>query len=56
MFNIIYRKHGKKYVRKQTAIAKPFEQVEKTSCYIQNLEVHRVGSMVGEVVFRHAFL
>jgi len=27
MFNIIYRKHGNKYVRKQTAITKPFEQL-----------------------------
>ena len=27
MFNTIYRKHGNKYVRKQTAITKPFEQL-----------------------------
>ena len=27
MFNIIYRKHDNKYVRKQTAITKPFEQL-----------------------------
>ena len=27
MFNIIYRKHDDKYVRKQTAITKPFEQL-----------------------------
>jgi hypothetical protein len=27
MFNIIYRKHGNKYVRKRTDIKKPFEQM-----------------------------